>query len=105
MAVIVREKVKGSGEWWVFINHKGRRRSKKIGDKRTANTVARKVRQRLAAGDLGMLREKCPTVGKYGNQWLYSPLREQVESTLMKFIKRLSSNTFSRILVLRGRMR
>ena len=50
MAVIVREKVKGSGEWWIFINHKGRRRSKKSGDKRTANTVARKVKERLAAG-------------------------------------------------------
>ena len=85
MGVKVREKVKDSGEWWVFINHKGRRRSKKIGDKRTANTVARKVRQRLAAGDLGMLRDKCPTLGKYGLQWLDSPLREQVESTLMKY--------------------
>ena len=54
MGVKVREKVKNSGEWWVFINHNGKRRSKKIGDKRNANTVARKVRQRLAAGDLGM---------------------------------------------------
>jgi integrase len=88
MGVKVREKVKDSGEWWVFINHKGKRRSKKIGDKRTANTVARKVRQRLAAGDLGMLREKCPTVGKYGNQWLYSPLREQVETKRLDEIKR-----------------
>ena len=85
MAVIVREKVKGSGEWWIFINHKGKRRSKKIGDKRTANTVARKVRQRLAAGDLGMLRDRCPTIAKYGLQWLDSPLREQAESTLVKY--------------------
>jgi len=85
MAVIVREKVKDSGEWWVFINHKGKRRSKKIGDKRTANAVARKVRQRLAAGDLGMLRDRCPTIAKYGLQWLDSPLREQAESTLFKY--------------------
>jgi integrase len=85
MAVIVREKVKGSGEWWVFINHQGKRRSKKIGDKRTTNSVARKIRERLAGGDMGIVREQCPTVGKYGKQWLYSPLREQVESTLMKY--------------------
>jgi hypothetical protein len=26
VAVIVREQVKHSGEWWVFINHKGKRR-------------------------------------------------------------------------------
>ena len=57
MGVIVREKVADSGKWWVFINHKGKRRSKKIGDKRTANAVARKIRERLAAGDLGMIRE------------------------------------------------
>jgi len=81
MAVIVREKVKGSGEWWVFINHKGRRRSKKIGDKRTANSVARKVRERLASGDIGIVREQCPTVGKYGEQWLQSPHHTWADGT------------------------
>ena len=30
MGVKVREKVKGSGEWWIFINHQGKRRSKKV---------------------------------------------------------------------------
>ena len=28
MGVKVREKVKGSGEWWVFINHRPRSRSR-----------------------------------------------------------------------------
>jgi len=81
MGVIVREKVKGSGEWWVFINHQGRRRSKKIGDKRAANAVKRKVEARLAKRDLGMIREQCPTVAKYGREWLDSPLREWTDST------------------------
>ena len=58
MGVRIREKVNDSGEWWVFVNHKGKRRSKKIGDKRTANAVARKIRERLAAGDLGMIRDR-----------------------------------------------
>jgi integrase len=47
--------------------------------------VAREIRARLAQGDMGIVREQCPTVKKYGKQWLYSPLREQVESTLMKY--------------------
>ena len=81
MGVKVREKVKDSGEWWVFINHKGRRRSKKIGDKRTANTVARKAKERLAAGDLGMLRDNCPTVADYGREWVLSPIREWSDAT------------------------
>ena len=66
MAVIVREKVKNSGEWWIFINHKGKRRSKKIGDKATANKVAKEVRERFAKGDLGMLRNTCPILSSYG---------------------------------------
>jgi integrase len=85
MAVRVKEKVKGSGEWWIFIAHKGKRRSKKVGDKRTANAVARKVKERLAEGDMGIVKEQCPTVKQYGNQWLYSPLREQSERTLIQY--------------------
>ncbi len=85
MAVIVREKVKGSGEWWVFINHKGKRRSKKIGSKKAANSVKREVEARLAKGELGMLREKCPTVAKYGKQWLKSPLRQWSDGTALNY--------------------
>jgi len=85
MAVIVREKVKGSGEWWVFVNHKKKRKSKKIGDKKTANNVAKAIREKLAKGDLGMLRKKRPGFAKYGQEWLDSPLREQAESTLAKY--------------------
>jgi integrase len=81
MAVIVREKKKGSGEWWVFINYKGKRRTKKIGSKKAANLVKREVEARLARGDMGMLREKCPTVAQYGEEWLDSPLMEWAEST------------------------
>jgi len=62
MAVIVREKVKGSGEWWVFINHNKKRKSKKIGSKKAANNVAKEIEARLARGDMGMIREKCPTL-------------------------------------------
>ena len=82
MAVIVREKVKGSGEWWIFINHKGKRRSKKIGDKATTNKVAKEVRERLAKGELGMIKTACPTVVNYGRKWLDSPLQEWVDSTV-----------------------
>ena len=31
MGVKVREKVKGSGEWWIFIDQNCRRKSKKKG--------------------------------------------------------------------------
>lgn len=55
MAVTIREKVQGSGEWWIFINHNGARKSKKIGrDKRLAGEVAKKVEAKLTLGDLGL---------------------------------------------------
>jgi integrase len=85
MAVIVREKVKGSNEWWIFINHQGKRRSKKIGSKKAANSVAKEIEKRLARGDLGMIREKCPTVAEYGKQWLKSPLNQWADGTTLNY--------------------
>ena len=44
MGVKVREKTKGSGVWWIFIDHQGRRKAKKIGkDRRIALEVAKKA--------------------------------------------------------------
>ncbi len=41
MGVKVREKPKASGTYWVFINHNGKRKSKKIGvDEKLANEYA-----------------------------------------------------------------
>ena len=40
MGVKVREKVKGSGVYWVFVNHQGGRKAKQVGDKKAANAVA-----------------------------------------------------------------
>lgn len=47
MAVIVREKKKGSGEWWVFINHLGNRKSKKVGPKHEAEQVKKELEQEM----------------------------------------------------------
>jgi integrase len=41
-----------NGAWWVFINHRGSRKAKRIGDRETAVKVARAIRERLASGDL-----------------------------------------------------
>ncbi len=51
MGVTVREKIKDSGEWWVFINHKGRRTSRKVGDRKAAREAARKIQARLTLGE------------------------------------------------------
>lgn len=75
MSVIAREKTKGSGIWWLFINHHGRRKSKKIGtDRVEAVRLAKVLEGRLAAGDLGMddfsKKKKVGTVKEYTHLWL-----------------------------------
>src|SRR4051794_20111935 len=39
---------------WVFINHHGRRKSKRVGDKETALRVAQGVCEKLARGELDL---------------------------------------------------
>lgn len=50
MGVRIREKIKDSGEWWVFIAHQGRRTSRKVGDRKAAREAARKIQARLTLG-------------------------------------------------------
>jgi len=59
--VTVREKK--PGEWWVFINHHGKRTSKKVGgDKRLALDAAKKIEAKLVLADYNLAeKEKTPT--------------------------------------------
>ena len=72
MGVRVREKPKDSGIWWVFVNHQGRRKSKKIGSKEAAREVARKIEARLVLGELNVekMKHKVPFFGEYAQLWL-----------------------------------
>ena len=57
------------GHWWVFVAHHGRRRSKKVGDKATALLVAKRIRERLALGDLSLLASDAQTFEDYATAW------------------------------------
>jgi len=76
MAVRVREKPKGSGEWWIFINHQGKRKSKKIGrDKKLARDVAEKIKAKLVLNEYSIekINEKCPTFKEVTELWIKQP--------------------------------
>ena len=82
MGVKVREKDKGSGEWWLFIDHNGKRKAKKVGrDKRTAVEAAKQIEAKLVLGDVGLLdaaSTKQPSFEEYAKYWLedyIKPLR------------------------------
>ena len=48
------------GAWWVFIDHLGRRRSKKVGDQQAAQRIAKELRERLGRGDLHLAAGDVP---------------------------------------------
>ena len=56
MGVKVREKPKGSGGWWIFIDHEGKRKSKKVGSEDAAMEVAKKIETRLVLGDFKIVK-------------------------------------------------
>ena len=99
MAVRIREKPKGSGEWWVFINHHGKRKSKKIGkDKRLAREVAKKIEAKLTLGDFDIEQDnkKCPTFKEYAEMWLSLP-HERKESTQHVYKGQLQNHIYPHI--------
>jgi len=73
MGVRVKERPKGSGIWWMFISHHGKRKAKKIGkDKRLALAVAKKIEARLVLGELTLKKgqTRYPTFKEYAEKWL-----------------------------------
>src|SRR4051812_48212623 len=73
------------GAWWLVIDHKGRRRSKKIGDRETATITAKKVREALIAGDLRCATpETGQTFADYAREWL-SGLTGNLKASTVSF--------------------
>jgi integrase len=77
MGVKVREKIKGSKVYWLFINHNGQRKAKCVGDKKAAELVATKIRAKLAEGDTAVLTQPAVaapsvpmTFGQLAEEWL-----------------------------------
>jgi integrase len=50
MGVKVRERIEGSGVWWIFINHKGQRKAVKVGSESAAKKAAKKMEEGFAVG-------------------------------------------------------
>lgn len=60
----------------MFINHDGRRKSKRVGDEETARDVAKKIEARLVLGDVGIVEKEInttPFLKSYAELWLNMP--------------------------------
>jgi len=96
VGVQIREKPKGSGIWWVFINHHGKRKSKKIGnDEGEAHKVAEKIKARLVLGELEVesINKKVPAFKPYAETWLALP-HEWKESTRQTYEDNLTNHIY-----------
>jgi len=71
MGVKVREKVKGSGVWWVFINYRGKRESTQVGAEKSAYEVKRLLEAKLALGDYDFMNDTpISTFKEYADSWM-----------------------------------
>jgi integrase len=63
---------KYKGSWYIFINHQGQRKAKKVGTKEGAERVKREIEARLALGDFSCLNNcpPVPTFAEYAERWL-----------------------------------
>src|SRR5262245_10045014 len=75
MGVKVRER---NGAWWLYIDHKGQRKAKRVGEgprgRKAAAAAAIQIQAKLANGDTSALHaaapEKLLTFGDYAERWL-----------------------------------
>ncbi len=87
MGVKVREKPKGSGEYYVFIAYKNRRKAKRIGrDKRLAVKVAKQIEAKLLIGDFDMNEKPTATFGDYAEKYIriHAPHENKVSTVINK---------------------
>jgi integrase len=93
MSVKVRER---DGAWWLFVDHQGRRKAKKIGRgsaaKRLAEQAAIKIQAKLLDGDLGVLDAAppppaSPTFAEVYQEWVtkYPALHAVAPTTLENY--------------------
>ncbi len=75
MGVKVREKPRGSGTWWIFIHHNGKRKAKRVGAEKAARSAAEKIQARLTLNefDMGRREPRCSTFKEYAEMWLALP--------------------------------
>lgn len=87
MGVKVRQKPKNSGIWYVFVEHHGKRKAKKVGrDKRLAQQIAQKLGAKLTLKDTGFLDDKqdIPAFRDLAAEWLATHIKPTKRTTTYK---------------------
>ncbi len=98
MGVTVREKPKGSGVWWIFVNDRGQRQSRRIGSKSAAVRVQKEIEAELAREAFRIGRKDIPTFHEYAENWLESVAKLSLKnSTQRSYANLLRNNVYPAI--------
>jgi len=96
MAVKVKEH---RGAWWLFIDHNGRRKARRVGKgktgKKAAEHAAVKIQAKLAEGDLSALeieRPTVPTLKAYAERWLTEAIRPHRKPRTEEYYRQIVDN-------------
>jgi integrase len=103
MGVIVKEHK--PGEWWIFVNHNGKRRAKKVGRSETAaRKAAAKIQARIVLNDFEIEKVKSSALAfqKCADLWLalphFTPAGDPwKESTLESYRSNLENHIYPNI--------
>ena len=91
MGVKIRE---WKGAWWVFINHHGTRKARRIGTgetgKKAAKQVAQQIQARLALGQTALPARESLTLHDYAETWLEHVRQVRKHTTHADYKKRLA---------------
>ncbi len=76
----------------MFISHNGKRTSRKVGDKKSAEAVASTIRAKLQLGEFGFEEQKpAPTFKEHAKMWLALP-HDWKESTRENYLNNLNNH-------------
>lgn len=78
MGVVVRQKAKGKRQpWWVFVSHEGKRTSRRVGDRKAAEAVAREISAQLQLGKFDFQpKQAAPAFKSYAEAWMQTTVTE-----------------------------
>jgi len=95
MGVKIREEPKGSGVFYVFINHRGKRKAKRIGkNKDTARQVAEKIKAKLILGEFDFNETAAgETFKTIAQRWMALP-HDWKESTRESYTANLEQHIY-----------
>lgn len=84
MGVLVRQKVKGSGIWWVVVCHNKKRKYVRVGTKEAAKAAARKIEAGLATGAVNLNPPAVPTFREYADKWMEGHVRNNLKPSTQR---------------------